>query len=49
MMEGIKIAKKTVLDIKAGGLLIVTNLFVILRIIFRWTGKQESVENTQLA
>lgn len=35
MMKGIKIAKKTVLDIKADGLLIVTNLFVILRIIFR--------------
>lgn len=33
-MEAIKIARKIVLDIKTGGLLIVTNLFVILRITF---------------
>lgn len=33
-MEAIKIARKTVLDIKTGGLLIVTNLCVILRITF---------------
>lgn len=33
-MEAIKIARKTVLDIKAGGLLIVTNHFVILSITF---------------